>query len=208
MPLRFPKLQYPDWLTAVRDLGTILSSLLKDESQPERWSFVSNIGDAVKSTGLPKAPEFDTTEYAYRFTNSASQVIASSFSFPSTFKLEGNPSVIPHIHLYSLTAGSTTTSCKTIWRFRWKWYNPNGIHSASFNTVTITSSSITGARQSFPISIGERTASLSLSVMSIFKYELAKLPGGGNRIYYVDEIHFAARHDTNRGSALPFQKWI
>lgn len=211
MALRFPKAHYSTWQEAIRDFASILTGILRDDAQPERWDDVWMLGNAIASasTGFPKPPEFDTTEYAFRFTNSATNVFSGVIQMPHKMRIDGPSAVtgMPHLHIYSRTAASTTASAKHIWRLRWRWYNATGVQPATWNERTVTFSGTGVAGQMHIASFGEVTASVTLAVSSLFKFELAKLQGGGNMKWYVDQADTHVQFDQDRGSLRETDKW-
>lgn len=212
MAVRFPKVTYITAEEAARDIAGIVSGVLADEEKPYRYENIPcNVIPVSVTPGPGPGPgkniEFDPAEMAYRITNSLSVIGGEAIQIPHVAHLR-ECTLNPHISLYSLTAGSTTGSCKSIWRFRWKWYNETGTHSASWNTKTVTATNTSDARQSFIIEFGDITASLTLAVSSIFKFEICKLPAGGNRVYYVDVTNVHFRVDLDRGSSGEWVKWL
>ena len=167
------------------------------------------LGNAIASVGNPKPPIFDTTEYAYRFTSSATNLFAGCIQMPHKARVDGPDPIIgyPHIHVYSRTAASTTGSAKHVWRLRWRWYAANGVQPAVWNELTKSFSSTGVSGQMHIESFGPVTASYTLNVSSLFKFELAKLPSGGNMVYYVDQADTHVEFDTDRGSHLETRKW-
>jgi hypothetical protein len=107
----------------------------------------------------------------------------------------------------SRTAASTTTSAKHVWRLRWRWYGALGVHSASWNVRTTTFTQTGEAGRMFIASFGTVTASVTVGTSSIFKFEIAKLPPGGNRIYYMDQADTHVLFDVSRGSRRETSKW-
>lgn len=207
MSIRLPPIRFSRLEDAWRDLSTILAQSIRDDAKPPRWDDVWMLGNSVASAGNPKAPVFDFGEYAYRFTASHTGLFAGAIQMPHRMKIDGIVVGVPHLHLYSRTAASTTTSAKHVWRLRWRWYSAVGVQSASWNvrTVTFTNTGISG--QMFIASFGTVTASVTVGTSSIFKFEIAKLPPGGNRIYYMDQADTHVLFDVGRGSRLETQKW-
>jgi len=209
MSLRMPRVTWATVAEGLREIAGIVRGILNDESKPPRWDDVWMLGNAIASSGNPKAPVFDTTEYAYQFTSSATNIFAGCVQMPHKMRIDGPAAVTgyPHLHIYSRTAASTTGSAKHIWRFRWRWYNATGVQPATWNERTVTFTGTGVAGQMHISSFGEVTASVSLAVSSLFKFEICKLPTGGNMKWYVDQADTHVQFDQDRGSLRETSKW-
>lgn len=210
MTIRFPATWFGNLKQALRDLATIIQQILKDDAKPARWDDVWMLGNAIASVGNPKPPVFDVTipEYAYRFTNSATNLFAGCIQNPHRMRIDGPDPIIgvPHLHIYTRTAVTSTASGKHVWRLRWRWYDALGVQTATWNVRTTTfTASRTG--QMAIASFGEVTASYTLGVSSLFKFEVARLPPGCKVAVFVDQADTHVQFDVDRGSHLETSKW-
>lgn len=209
MTIRMPRITWASVAEGLRDIASIVRSMLNDEAKPARWDDVWMLGNAIASAGNPKAPTFDFTEYAYRFTNSATGIFAGCIQNPHKMRIDGPDPIVgvPHLHIYSRTAASTTSSAKHVWRLRWRWYDAVGVQPDTWNEMTKTFTATGVAGQMMIASFGEVTASYTLGVSSLFKFEIAKLVPGGDRLYYVDQADTHVQFDQDRGSLREAAKW-
>lgn len=209
MAIQFPAIIHRNAIDGLKVIAQTIHGMLRDEEQPYRWESVETPGHTFGLVSATDAPNVNVTECALEFTATGKETIVGAWRLPNRCKFSGI--VVPHLAAYHVTAAANTAASVTVWEMNYRWYNRSATTTGSWNTKTVTHTFAPAGRSHAVISFGSVTGSVTMTMGSIFKFQISRLGAHASDALdmsvMVDSVGISYQADINRGAELEDTKW-